>query len=528
MTKRSRKSAAAQRGATTVAVTEAGAPSLSATGGEGVAFADVRWADLAACASALLGYAFLHGGLFYADFLPAMQAGLVVGIIAAFVAYSAPRAGIAAAVGVALGALIEAPLRANGGWALLVVSAVVVAGVTAWAFRWVAENGYVRRSLLISLGVVIIVGNLWLTTATLGANQVVLEGQTMFQFMTTRPTPNVHQSDQVYYLAVVDYMKDGLPYYSAVRRAYNENTQWKSDPPNVLAVRQPLLLSALASLPGDGRSPIWALALVASVAGGLAMALARNIEERAVRLISLAAVAAYFVNFTTFPFVLGFEPWAGALAVICAGLFALSLADGSDRRHYWLMGASAMVAVLSVAVRELMFFLPVAGIVAALFAQERFRRFDLAAWIAALVGSGAALGLHFWLARAIVTPVGGLEKWFGRGGLGNVAMGIVNGARYISALQWLLVVLAILGIVGALLQREVQYRVFLALCLFPPLLFFLVAWNGAIDSATSKPVNYWGSIVSPLLFAMVPAVLGPLMIGRFKWPDSHVEDSFEE
>ena len=117
-----------------------------------------------------------------------------------------------------------------------------------------------------------------------------------------------------------------------------------------------------------------------------------------------------------------------------------------------------------------------------------------------------------------MTPSGGLEKWLGRGSIGNIALGIANGARYISAFQWLLVLLAVLGIVGAALQSEPQYRVFLLLCLVPPLLFFLIAWNGAIDQATGKNVNYWGSIVSPLLFALAPAALGPLFSGRLGRP----------
>jgi hypothetical protein len=475
----------------------------------------IGYADIGAVVVALLAYAFVHGGLFYEAFLPAVQIGLIVGVITALVASSASRSALAAGIGVALGALVEAPLHASGGALVLAATAIAVAALTAFAIRFAADKGQVRAPLVLLLGVLLIVGNLWLTTATMDANQVVANGQTMFQFMTTRPATGVVQADQQYYLAVIDHMKDGLPYYQAVKVAYHENALWGFDPPNVLAVRQPLLLWTLAKLPGDGRSPIWAMALIASVAGVLAMAISRDVEQRTVRLIALAAVAAYFVNFTTLPFVLGFEPWGGAFAVICAGLFALSLGDGvSPRRHYGYMAAAALVAVAAVAIRELMLFLPAAGLLAAFFSESRFRRFDIGAWIASIAGCAAVLGAHVILAGAIVTPRTGLEKWLGRGGVGNVVMGIVNGARYISASQWVLVALAIVGIVGAFVQRDTQLRVFLLVSIALPLAFFLVAWNGAIDQATGKEVNYWGSVISPLLFALVPAALGPLLSGR--------------
>ena len=484
--------------------------------GDQTALSGVRWRDLAAFAAALLAYAFTHGGLVYAQFMPAVQVGLIVGVVTAFAASSSVRAGVAALLGVGVGGAIEPLLFAQGSPLLLVATTALVAGLSAWVLRTVVDSGAVRKQLVVALGVVLILGNLWLTTATLGANQVVLDGQTMFQWITTRPTPGTKQPDQTYYLAIIDHMTDGMPYYQALRRAYHENTVWGYDPPNVFAVRQPLLLTALAALPGDRRSPIWALTFMASVAGLLAMALATNVSEASIRLLSLAAVAAYFLDFTTFPFVLSAEPWGGLLAVVCAGLFALSLRRRSSASRRWLVVAAALTAVLSVAVRELMLFLPVAGLVAAFFAERAERRFDLLAWSASLLASVAALGAHFAYARTIVTPRSGLEKWLGRGSLGNVVLGIVNGTRYLSASHVVLVGLALLGIAGLLLQESLQYRVFLALAVFPALLFFLVAWNGAIDSATSKPVNYWGSIVSPLLFALAPAALGPLLAGRLR------------
>jgi hypothetical protein len=158
-----------------------------------------------------------------------------------------------------------------------------------------------------------------------------------------------------------------------------------------------------------------------------------------------------------------------------------------------------------------MVFVPVAGIAAAALAAKGRRAFDLSAWGAALVTCAAVLGTHAYLARQIVTPTQGLDKWLGLGSLENVALGIANGARYISAEQWLLVTLGLLGVAGAATLRHRQYRVLAVIATASPLLFFLAAWNKAIDVATGKPVNYWGSIVTPLLFALAPSALALLL-----------------
>ena len=470
----------------------------------------LQQADVPALAVALLAYAFVHGGLVLSTAAPGVQIGLIVAIAVAFVASSATRAAVAAGVGVLLGALVEAPLHVDGPL-LVAATAVVVAAAAAFGLRWVVDHGQLRKSLVVAVGVALIIGNFWLTTATLDSSQVVFENQTMFQFLTTRPNMNQALNDQSWYLGIVGYMKDGTPYYQAFRRAYHENLIWKSDPPSILAVREPLLPEFLAHLPGDGRSAIWAMALLVTLAAGLSTAMADNVAEPAVRLISMAAVAAFFVNFTTMPFIMGFEPWGGALAVVCVGLFALASRSTDRTRRRWLMAASALVAVLAVATRELMLFLPAAGFLAAIFAEPENRRFDLGVWVAAIVGCGAALGAHALAAQRIVTPAHGLSKWLGLGSIENVALGIANGARYISGAQWLLVALGLLGVVGAALQRRRQYQVFALVCTVTPLLFFLVAWNRAIDVATGHNINYWGAIVSPVLFALAVASLGPLL-----------------
>jgi hypothetical protein len=463
-------------------------------------------ADVVAFAAALLAYVMVHGGLFGPDVAPAVQAGVIVGIVAAFSATASWRAAVAAGVAGVLGGVLL-PVAGAGSAPIAAATVAAVAALVAFGARWVVDRGMLRKQLVVMLGMAMIVGNLWLSTATLGSQQVVIEGQTMFQFMLSKPTPNVLQPDQVFYKNVVQKMRAGAGYYEAWRSAYHENAVWGRDPSGVLSVRQPLLLSVLAALPGDGRSPIWLMTLLASIAAVLSMALARGLHEHAIALVSAAAVASFFLNFTTLPFVFGFEPWAGLLAVIAISLFAQSQGGKPERLRRSLMIAAAVAAVLAVAVRELMLFLPLAGIVAALFAPREQRRFDLTVWAAATVACAAALGAHALAALRIISPGPGLEQWLGRGSVDNLVMGLVNGAKYISSSYVLLTALAFIGVGGALLQRDRQYKVFLIVAIFVPLVFFLFAYNGAIDQATGRVINYWGPVITPVIYAMVPAIL---------------------
>ncbi|HEY5388067.1 MAG TPA: hypothetical protein VIL79_09225 [Thermoleophilia bacterium] len=463
-------------------------------------------ADVVALGAALLAYVMVHGGLFGPEVAPAVQAGVIVGIVAAFSATAGWRAAVAAGAAGVIGGLLL-PVASGGSTLVATATVAVVAALVAIGARWAVDRGAIRKQLVVMLGMAIIIGNLWLSTATLDSQQVVIEGQTMFQFMVSKPQPDVLQPDQVFYKNIVQKMRAGTNYYDAWRQAYHENAVWGRDPSSAISVRQPLLLSVLAALPGDGRSPIWLMTLVASIAVILSMAMVRGLHEHAIALVSAAAVASFALNFTTLPFVFGFEPWGGLLAVIAVSLFAQSHGGKPEPMRRRLLIASAVIAVLAVAVRELMLFLPLAGIVAAFFAPKPQRRFDLTVWIGALVTSAVALGAHVLAAQRIISPGPGLEQWLGRGSIDNLTMGLVNGAKYISTSYLVLVALAFIGIGGALLARDRQYRAFLIVAIFVPLVGFLFAYNGAIDQATGKVINYWGPVITPVVYAMVPAIL---------------------
>ncbi len=481
----------------------------------------VPWVDLGAFAAALLAYATCHGGLFFAGYAPAVQAGIVVGLVASLAATRPWRAAAVAAAAGVLGPLVELPVVeksytgsvfGGGSLPVTIVAVALMGAVVAFGVAWLTGHGLLRPGAVVALGAVLLIANLWLTTSVLLPGRQVVDGRTLAEFLTNPPQPGTRQSDQAYYVAVATYMKrDGLSYYQAVRRAYNENAVWGYNPPNLLAVREPLLFYVW-TLFADLRGAVWAMAALASAAGALALAIPRGLARPTVRLIATGGVVSYMLYFTTLPYVLGFEPWGGALAVVCAGLFALAVgftapSDPQRTRRRLLMAAAALVAFIAVAARELMLFLPAAGILAAFFSPRSERRFDLSVWIGALAASVTSWAIHAFAAQSIITPRSGLEKWAFRGNLETLVLGITHGSQQLTVQGWLMVALAILGVIGAVVQADRQYRVFALVALGLPLAFFVFAWNGAIDITSGDKVNYWGSIVNPLLLAFVPAAL---------------------
>jgi hypothetical protein len=471
--------------------------------------------DAVAFLVAALVYLFARGGLVPPDASGAVLVGALTGVLASFSASSAVRAGVASGLAVLLGAVV-APVfgLAILPWAIV---AALVAGVAALATRLTVDTGRVRPALVLALVVALVIASFWLSTVTLARDQHLASGPTLFEFLDAPPAPGSKQPDQMFYNAVLFKMRAGEDYYPAYRQAFHENGLWGADPPTIISVREPLLPDLLVKLPGGMRGPIWGLTLLASVAIVAAIALPRNLADPSVRCVSVVAVAAYLLAFTTTPLVIGFEAWGACLGVLSAALFAISMErTAADSRRHWLLIVAAALAVLAVAVREIMIFLPVAGLAAAFFAEKNRRRFDVSVWGAALAGSLAVWGLHALAARGIITPSDVLRKQAAVfGGFGNVVAAIKYAAFYITTYRPLLVVLALLGIAGAFLQRERQYRVFMVICLLLPLVTFFFAWNSAIDAPTGAQVNYWGVVMGPLLFAMIPAVLGAIPgVGR--------------
>lgn len=493
-------------------------PAEKATQGAGRSGVVARFGprDAVAVALALITYAAVGGGLFDAVYAPVLTVGLALGLVAGLAAGSPVSAALAAGGCGLIGAIVAAPEGASGALSVAVIAAVAAA--SGLGVRIVLDSGVLRTSIVVALGMLLVVGNLWLTTSVWGPSPGTIEGMSTFQFLAAPPPDGIEQNDQQYYLSVYYRMKSGAPYYRAIREAYHANAAWGYDPPSVMAVREPALFELWAATPGDGRSIVWLLAVLGTAAAFAALFLAGPAAGPAAGLTAAAAVSAYFAHFTTLPVVTWSEPWAGALALLAAAALVASSGEDGRRRTALLWGA-AMAAALAVAVRELMLFVPAAGVASAFLAGRDRRREALAAWGASLAVSLAALGLHVWAASAIVTPRDqGMSTWVGRGGLDAMTAAMTTGARFFAGPSFVPVVLGLLGAVAAVAAFRGRDRAFLAACSLLPLGLFLVVWNGAIDVATGRAVNYWGGIVMPLLLALAPVAAGLLdPAERLRW-----------
>ena len=199
------------------------------------------------CAVAALVYLFARGGLVSPGATAALQVGLLAGVLSSFSATSALRAGVASGLTVLLAGLV-APVF---GLALLpwTFVAALAAGLAALLTRWLVDGGHLRPALVLAIVVALVLGNFWLSTATLARDQAVVKNQTLFAFLDAPPTPNSKMNDQMFHNAVLFKMRDGQAFYAAYRQAFHENALWAADPPTVISVREPLLPNVLGETP---------------------------------------------------------------------------------------------------------------------------------------------------------------------------------------------------------------------------------------------------------------------------------------
>lgn len=461
----------------------------------------------AAAIGALMTYVVSSNGLVFPAFGPAAQVALLAGIVAGVLAPGVPEAAAAAAVGLGLG-VAQQPAGALPPVADILVTIAVGAAIAALV-RWALASGALRKPLVVTVALVLVAANLWLTAATLAP--LAREGGTqdsLFHAMERRPVKFESVDDGTFYRNVVWKMRDGEGFYSAYHDAWFET--WYVPPSSVFGVRQPTIFVLWSSLPGWPRSVFWAFLVLATAAVFAAPWVSRRAVPAALGVFGAAAVAAYLLRISTEAGLLSLqEGWTGALAVVVFALFALAQ---DERRHRKAMAAAAALALLAMMLRELMLFLILAGLVASHFGARQQRRFDLLAWSAALAAGLAYWGVHAVRAGSVFagrTP--DPSAWMGNGaGVLNLLLGLTGSTIILNYHGWVPVALAVVGIVGALAQPDKQYRVFATLAVAMPLVGFLFVSNGALDPQHRIASNYWGAIVVPVLLALGPSAVSLL------------------
>lgn len=464
---------------------------------------------LAALAS-LFVFACMNGGVSVHGWLGALQVGVVCGIVVAALAPNAWAALVSGAVVGFVGgfAFIAWFIGGDLGVSGLLVG---VTSVSAGLGRVLLERTPVTSDALALAGVALVVVGMWSVVAGDVSKPAFGGALTALQKLQEQPKPGALWSDGTMFRAIVVKMRGGMPYYEAFRWGYDNNGYTMKDPTNVVQVRMPALFYVWTVLPGWPASLVWSLLALASVACVACIGVAREIVDPTLGLGGAAALGAYAIAVAESPQnVTNFELWSGLLAV--AVLYAYLKSVHSPRGAAWTI-AAAGVAVMAFAIRELMIFLPVIGMVGTLVVPKERRRFEVTVWSAAFAACIALWAAHLWAASHITTTLasGVASTWLGGGGVDFLVRGISTYNVFFAA-PWVPFALAVLGVFGALSLPSVQARVFAALAGVAPVVSFLFIGNASLarNLATDVPVNYWGAIAMPMLIALAPAAFALL------------------
>jgi hypothetical protein len=212
-----------------------------------------------------------------------------------------------------------------------------------------------------------------------------------------------------------------------------------------------------------------------------------------------AALSAYMLFWAASAKVAYVEPFAGGVAVLCAG----AAATFAVRRTDLALWAAVALAVAAASLRELLGYLPLAGAASVALVRAQGWRRRLVPWAVGCAAVVAIYTAHLLSASRYVVPraVGGS---FLRGGPSFLVDGVSYGTVYFGARTWLPFVVAALGVAGAALFADTELRAFCLASTLVPLGLFLVAGNGATSTMNGESINYWGGIVMPMLCALLP------------------------
>jgi hypothetical protein len=398
----------------------------------------------------------------------------------------------------------KAPDRILYGMLATVIALAVAGGVAFLVRRVPLSARWIAWAALAML-----VANLWGTTLMLNRQptfnpmirQVVpplndqLKGQV---------PPGYEDSDHLLYLRYYQSVRAGESYYPSVRKHFIE---WSGGrPPNtVLNIRSPLVTYFWAALPG----PTWiviAFLVLATVAVFMVPPFVSGVVKMPLAIPGAAALCAYFLFFPRQLLLLTTELWAVIPAMIALALTAVSLRSARWRE---LTVLAVALAALALMIRETLVFVPLAGLVGALAVKDEQRRFRVIAWSAGTATAGAFLAVHYWLARSIVERTSQYQG-FASGGVSRMLEALTFATDHLGLGGWLAFTLAALGLLGALLLRDLRVRLFALVATVTPLVAFLFVSNAALDTRTGTTFNYWGVAVVPLLYLCIPVAFSLL------------------
>lgn len=433
-------------------------------------------------------------------------------IAAALVAQSDFDAIMAAASGAALGAGL-APLSAPAsgitlGESRLVTAVVLVAmcALLTWGLRALLHHIPRAANLLPWVGVAAAVMLLWATVLPVAGSPTPSGGAPLTAILKSDPNITPGSSDEMIYAAYAARVAKGENYYSAARRVLAEAGN-RVNEKSALSYRMPTLFVIWAALPGTALVGLMlALATLAVIS---AFALSSQLVKPPLALVGAVAVAALYAQPASSVQIMSTEPWAAAHAVACVACSVISL--GSERRRAWLIAAAAL-ALGAALFRELMIFVPLAGLLTTLALPEPRARRDWMPWLGALVLWALLYALHV---RATGMPLlGGVSggSWL-HPGFAQWTASLAWGQGLLGGMPWMPYALAAASVTGAALAKNEEARLLLLLLTALPIagLFFLGPSGAALGG--SLP-GYWGGAVMPIVYACSAGAFALIPIAR--------------
>lgn len=463
---------------------------------------------------AILAFIYIFSGV-----LGALIAGLAAGTIAGTATSSRRDAAVAAVVAALVAILLVVGASASfdlatvpaaaGAYLAWALTLAVASGGAAWATRLALEHFGRRWSVWLLLGCVsvAVVGGWFLALGAANAPDPLgsRPGMTQSEWLRTKADLTTHRDAELY-LREYQMVAQGRSYYDAVVAARLEADPGKPvDMNGAVRFRLPTLFWLWAASPF---SPLvtftGGLLLLGSIGAFAAFSLGRTIGHPSLAAAAAASVAAYFASDASRTIVTFSEPWAAALVLVSAAAWALHITRKGDRA--WLI-VSVVSALFAALFRELAVFALVAGLVASFSVERSGRRTAVLLWGSALVIFIAAYVAH--LARLGGTFFGGgaeLAQWTILSAQRFLIVAS-QGDRFLLGLTWLSVVFVLLGLAGSMVAPVSGWRAYaITVAVLPLAAFSIVGPTGTLAPGMPiVPVGYWGILVKPLLWAMLPA-----------------------
>ena len=394
--------------------------------------------------------------------------------------------------------------------ALFVLTGAAAAGGLAYALGRATNRG--RSEWVAALALVAaIVACLWVTTGMVNSGALFPSGtETLNQVLSTRPQLADTPEDHDLYLRLFYDVHDGQPYYSSVARV------WQADPGTgyrlpfgVSSYRLPTIFYLWLLLPADGAVLPWAFLVFATVAIGAAFSIGCQLGRPGVAVLGALLIATAFALLSTTTWVTFVDGWAMAVALGGIAIYVASVRRGS-RSLLW--GAVAALFAAS-ALRELLVYLMVLAAAGVVLLPRHKRWREAWPWLVGLAAFVAFYAAHVAAISGRVDPQTGYGFWL-QGGFDHLTATIEFLAEYFGGKPWLVPLLVLTGIAGAIGVRHVETRLaaVLTASIVAPLVAFLVFGNGGEELATGAPSGYWGVLVVPLALAMVPVAVNRALI----------------